>query len=70
MTVPVDPRAKAIEVMARAMYEDSQWRMRGESTWDRTSEQESYRADARAALAALEQEGLVLTDTREEESDG
>jgi hypothetical protein len=63
---PGDPRAKAIEAMARAIYgpdPDSgiPW------AWADLSEtnRERFRAMARTALAALEQEGLILTDTRE-----
>ena len=68
-----DPRAKAIEAMARAI--ESDLRGLGDPTGQRyetapilsnpaTAEHAAKRA-ARAALAALEQEGLVLTDTRE-----
>lgn len=56
MTVSTYPRAKAIEAMARAMYARAVGDTRESQTWH---------DDARAALAALEQEGLVLTDTRE-----
>lgn len=68
---PGDPRAKAIEAMARAMYAVMRRRLAKWDipTWEEQSaaRHEAYREDARAALAALEQEGLVLTDTREAE---
>ena len=69
---PADPRAKAIEAMARAMYEDGSQQPR---TWDEVLAQfgdedgfvKACRFKAKSVLAALEQEGLVLTDTREDE---
>ena len=67
---PGDPRAKAIEAMARGVRQrwlDEQ-RLDLEPAWEHLHDEskDSYLADARAALAALEQEGLVLTDTRED----
>ena len=64
---PGDPRyAKVIEAAARGMYEATTGGPHA-TAWDEISVQESYRDDARAALAALEAEGWVLTDTREVE---
>ena len=65
---PGDPRAKAIEAMARGVRQrwlDEQ-RLDLEPAWEHLHDEskDSYLADARAALAALEEEGLVLTDTR------
>ena len=63
-----DPRAKAIEAMARKLCEQGIRALNGsEATWERHAD--GFRGMARealaAALAALEEEGLVLTDTRE-----
>lgn len=62
---PVPDRAKAIEAMARGMYESMRANRRRD--WEAASPtmQDGYRDEARAALAALEAEGWDLTDTRE-----
>lgn len=67
---PGDPRyAKAIEVMARGMYEQVVATTPSAAPWGDAFEslRDGYRRYARAALAALEAEGWVLTDTREVE---
>ena len=62
MTVPADPRAKAIEAMARAICTSNTNQTGEGADWERLGDplRDFYRADAEAALAALE----------EEESDG
>jgi hypothetical protein len=69
---PGDPRAKAIEAMARQAFDDG---VRGSNgPWDaqhediRRSWLNAAERSLCVALAALEQEGLVLTDTREAET--
>lgn len=59
---PGDPRAKAIEAMARALYMRN--RQVYEPSWGQAdaAAREHYLADAKAALAALEAEGWGLTN--------